>query len=45
MRDMSHEDIVTGIVTSRRCPLCGHHGVGHEVADVMGRNWMQSGPL
>ncbi len=33
MRDRGRSDMVAGVVTSRRSPVCGHHEVGYERAD------------
>jgi len=31
--DMKDQNIVVGIITSRKCPTCGHHEVGYETED------------
>ena len=33
MPNVKTHDIVIGIITSRKCPTCGHHEVGYETAD------------
>lgn len=33
MPGIENEDLIVGIITSRKCPTCGHHEVGYETAD------------
>ena len=30
---MKNSSAVTGVITSRRCPTCGHHEVGYQTSD------------
>jgi hypothetical protein len=33
MSDMKNFDLMIGVITSRKCPTCGHHEVGYETDD------------